>query len=283
MGLGAWLAAVTDEKEFVVNEKREKRSIRAKPAAGEEEIYEVFTEYNIPRTSLMPLADSPRPELRPVDKGEQPLFSRRLKMLTSQFMMDFKLKMEKPDPSKAWISAGVMGASYFLGGIIPPMIPYFVTKRRLHPRSRSQSPSPSSSSSPSATSSRSSRVRATRAPSSAPSRPSSSAHARRWRQLRHRARRERGPGGASRRWGYRADGSSADGSRTHAMRTGFSLLRVLGFEIHRAPLTKAPRKSLTEGPGFFSAASLPVEHNDHRSERLAWLISSCLKMVVLDV
>jgi len=48
-------------------------------------------------------------------------------MLTCQFMMDFKLKMEKPDPSKAWISAGVMGASYFLGGIIP-MIPYFIAK-----------------------------------------------------------------------------------------------------------------------------------------------------------
>jgi vacuolar iron transporter family protein len=41
--------------------------------------------------------------------------------------MDFKLKLEKPDPSRAWISAGVMGLSYFLGGIIP-MIPYFAVK-----------------------------------------------------------------------------------------------------------------------------------------------------------
>ena len=41
--------------------------------------------------------------------------------------MDFKMKLEKPDPSRAWISAGVMGMSYFLGGIIP-MIPYFVVK-----------------------------------------------------------------------------------------------------------------------------------------------------------
>jgi hypothetical protein len=57
MGLGAWLAAVTDEKEFEVVEKRERRAVRAKPAAGEEEIYEVFEDYNIPRTSLMPLAD----------------------------------------------------------------------------------------------------------------------------------------------------------------------------------------------------------------------------------
>src|ERR1700761_7910052 len=42
-------------------------------------------------------------------------------------MMDFKLKLEKPDPSRAWISAGVMGMSYFLGGIIP-MIPYFAVR-----------------------------------------------------------------------------------------------------------------------------------------------------------
>lgn len=41
--------------------------------------------------------------------------------------MDFKVKMEKPDPSRAWISAGVMGMAYFLGGIIP-MIPYFAVR-----------------------------------------------------------------------------------------------------------------------------------------------------------
>jgi predicted membrane protein (TIGR00267 family) len=42
-------------------------------------------------------------------------------------MMHFKLKVEEPDPSRALISAGVMGMSYFLGGIIP-MIPYFAVK-----------------------------------------------------------------------------------------------------------------------------------------------------------
>ena len=44
-----------------------------------------------------------------------------------KFMMNFKLKLEEPDPSRALISAGVMGMSYFLGGIIP-MIPYFAVK-----------------------------------------------------------------------------------------------------------------------------------------------------------
>ena len=30
-------------------------------------------------------------------------------------MMTFELKLEKPNVSRAWISAGTMGLSYFLG------------------------------------------------------------------------------------------------------------------------------------------------------------------------
>ena len=30
-------------------------------------------------------------------------------------MMNFELKLEKPNVSRAWISAGTMGLSYFLG------------------------------------------------------------------------------------------------------------------------------------------------------------------------
>lgn len=32
-----------------------------------------------------------------------------------QFMMDFELQLEKPNVSRAWISAGSLGFSYFLG------------------------------------------------------------------------------------------------------------------------------------------------------------------------
>lgn len=32
-----------------------------------------------------------------------------------QFMMDFELKLEKPNVSRAWISAATMGISYFIG------------------------------------------------------------------------------------------------------------------------------------------------------------------------
>lgn len=48
-----------------------------------------------------------------------------------QFMMDFELRLEKPDKSRAWISAGTMGMSYFIGGLIP-MIPYFAMPNVTH-------------------------------------------------------------------------------------------------------------------------------------------------------
>ena len=57
MGLGAWLAAITDRKTYQVEEKRQKRAIREKPAAQEEEIYDIFDEYNLSRTSITPLVD----------------------------------------------------------------------------------------------------------------------------------------------------------------------------------------------------------------------------------
>ena len=57
MGLGAWLAAITDRKQYQVEEKRQRRAIRDKPAAEEEEIYEIFDEYSLSRTSVMPLVD----------------------------------------------------------------------------------------------------------------------------------------------------------------------------------------------------------------------------------
>jgi vacuolar iron transporter family protein len=39
-----------------------------------------------------------------------------------QFMMDFELKLEKPNVSRAWISAATMGAAYFIGLLNYPVI-----------------------------------------------------------------------------------------------------------------------------------------------------------------
>jgi predicted membrane protein (TIGR00267 family) len=40
-------------------------------------------------------------------------------------MMDFEIKIEKPRPNAAKISALVMGLSYFVGGFFP-LLPYFI-------------------------------------------------------------------------------------------------------------------------------------------------------------
>lgn len=65
-------------------------------------------------------------------------------------MMDFELKLEKPNVSRAWISAATMGLAYFIGklhyatvyltfekvltveGGLIPMIPYFAMKNVTH-------------------------------------------------------------------------------------------------------------------------------------------------------
>ena len=55
MGLGAWLAAMTDRKHYEVEEERERREIREMPEAEEEEIFEIFDTYGIAREAVVPL------------------------------------------------------------------------------------------------------------------------------------------------------------------------------------------------------------------------------------
>ncbi|KAJ9129782.1 DUF125-domain-containing protein [Pleurostoma richardsiae] len=108
MGLGAYLAAVTEREHYASEEARERTEVAVYPDVEREEIYEITDRYNISREATMALVDelcrSPEQWVR--------------------FMMDFELKLEKPNVSRAWISAATMGLSYFLGGLLP-MIPYF--------------------------------------------------------------------------------------------------------------------------------------------------------------
>jgi hypothetical protein len=55
MGLGAWLATMTDRKHYEVEEAREHQEIRDMPEAEEEEIYEIFDTYGIAREAVTPL------------------------------------------------------------------------------------------------------------------------------------------------------------------------------------------------------------------------------------
>lgn len=60
MGLGAYLAAVTESKTYEVEEARERREVEEMPAAEEEEIYEIFDEYNLPRETIRPVVEALR-------------------------------------------------------------------------------------------------------------------------------------------------------------------------------------------------------------------------------
>lgn len=49
MGLGAYLAAVTDRERYLCEERRERDEVAMKPEAEKEEIYEIFDQYGISR------------------------------------------------------------------------------------------------------------------------------------------------------------------------------------------------------------------------------------------
>ncbi|KAK5121113.1 hypothetical protein LTR85_005597 [Meristemomyces frigidus] len=114
MGLGAWLAAVTEKKHYEVEEQRERKEVKESPRAEEDEIYEIFEQYGIARGEARGVVDGL--------KANEDMWV--------QFMMDFELKLDKPATKMACIEGLVMGVSYFVGGLLP-MIPYFAFRERV--------------------------------------------------------------------------------------------------------------------------------------------------------
>ena len=55
MGLGAYLAAVTERDHYIAEEKRERDEIATKPDAERDEIYEIMMTYGIGRNAVTPL------------------------------------------------------------------------------------------------------------------------------------------------------------------------------------------------------------------------------------
>ncbi len=57
MGLGAYLAVITDGDKYAADEAREYREIEAVPEEEKEEIYEVLGEYMVSRRAIKPFVD----------------------------------------------------------------------------------------------------------------------------------------------------------------------------------------------------------------------------------
>ncbi|KAI8996893.1 Ccc1 family [Pilobolus umbonatus] len=107
MGLGGYLAAKSEMEHYDTERIREEMEVEDCPDDEEEEIVEILAPYGLDREAAQPLINK--------------LKSDPQKFV--DFMMKFELNLEKPDPRRSWISALTIGASYFVGGLIP-LLPY---------------------------------------------------------------------------------------------------------------------------------------------------------------
>jgi VIT1/CCC1 family predicted Fe2+/Mn2+ transporter len=109
MGLGGYLAARGDAEHYVSEKQREEREIVERTHDEEEEIYEIFEQYCVPRSSAAPVLESLK---------QNPA-------AWVDFMMRFELGLEEPAPNRAHRSALTIAFSYIAGGLIP-LLPYML-------------------------------------------------------------------------------------------------------------------------------------------------------------
>jgi VIT1/CCC1 family predicted Fe2+/Mn2+ transporter len=115
MGLGGYLAARSDVEHYESEQRREYEETEEVPEEERREIETIFASYGISGEPLAQIV--------------QTVTSDRQRWV--DFMMRFELGLEQPDPAKAPLSAGRIGGSYVLGGLIP-LLPYmFVPSSRL--------------------------------------------------------------------------------------------------------------------------------------------------------
>ena len=107
MGLGGYLAAKSDEEHYKSERKREEKEIVDVPQIEKNEVAEIFIKYGLSKKDSTMVTES---------------LSQNPKHWVD-FMMQFELGLEKPDPKRARVSAFTIAASYIAGGFIP-LSPY---------------------------------------------------------------------------------------------------------------------------------------------------------------
>jgi VIT1/CCC1 family predicted Fe2+/Mn2+ transporter len=110
MGLGGYLAGKTEQEHYESEVRREYEEVDLYPEKEKQEVRDVFQDFGLSKHLQDEIADE--------------LSKDKVKWV--EFMMRFELGMEKPDPKRALKSAGNIGFSYILGGIVP-LIAYFIT------------------------------------------------------------------------------------------------------------------------------------------------------------
>jgi vacuolar iron transporter family protein len=111
MGLGGYLAARGDAEHYVSERQREEHEIVNRTHDEEEEIYEIFQQYSVPRSSAASVLEALK---------QNPT-------AWVDFMMRFELGLEEPARNRAHRSALTIAASYIAGGLIP-LLPYMLVQ-----------------------------------------------------------------------------------------------------------------------------------------------------------
>ena len=109
MGLGGYLAARGDAEHYVSERHREEREIVERTHDEEEEIYEIFEQYEVPRANAAPVLEA----------------LKKNPTAWVDFMMRFELGLEEPKANRALSSALTIAGSYIAGGLIP-LLPYML-------------------------------------------------------------------------------------------------------------------------------------------------------------
>lgn len=115
MGLGGYLAAKGDAEHYGTERAREEHEVIHQVADEEEEIYVIFEKYGVSRQAALPVLE----ELKHNPKN------------WVDFMMQFELGLEEPNPRRAVISAATIAGAYIVGGTIP-LFPYMLYGADLH-------------------------------------------------------------------------------------------------------------------------------------------------------
>ncbi|CAN5155677.1 VIT1/CCC1 transporter family protein [soil metagenome] len=110
MGLGGYLAGRTEADHYDSERRREMREVETVPEREKEEVREVFAEMGLPMALQVVIADE--------------LAKDKTKWV--DFMMQYELGLDKPDPNRATKSALTIGLSYVAGGLVP-LSPYFIS------------------------------------------------------------------------------------------------------------------------------------------------------------
>ena len=109
MGLGGYLAALSDAEHYASERDREHREVNEKPAVEAREVADIFRSYGLSEEETKPI-------LKSFEKRPQQWID---------FMMRFELGLEKPNPKRALQSALTIGGAYAVGGLIP-LAPYML-------------------------------------------------------------------------------------------------------------------------------------------------------------